>query len=85
MKALEDIGDDQEPEVETVSSVLDTMVDQTAANDEEEDDDDDGDEQNNDDIGLAARIAKRSINATTNLENDSQQMKRLRAAETLSA
>ncbi len=77
MKALEDIGDDQEPEVETVSSVLDTIVDQTAAAD-----DDDGDEQNNDDIGLAARISKRSITSTMNIENDAHQMKRLRSNPT---
>jgi len=78
MRALEDMGDDDdEQEIETVSSVLNTIIDQTVANDN--DDDDDDDEQNNDDIGLAARISKRSITSTMNIENDAHQMKRLRS------
>jgi hypothetical protein len=70
MKALEDIGD-EEQDIETVSSLLNTIVDQTVADVEEE--------QNNDDVGLAARIAKRSLTSTMNVENDAHQKKRLRS------
>jgi len=76
MRALEDMDGDDEQDNEVVSSVLNTIVDETVAND---DDDDDDDDQNNDDIGLAARIAKRSIASTINVENDAHQMKRLRS------
>jgi hypothetical protein len=77
MRALEDMDGDDEQDNEVVSSVLNTIVDETVANDDEDDDDDD--DQNNDDIGLAARIAKRSIASTINVENDAHQMKRLRS------
>jgi len=79
MRALEDMDGDDEQDNEVVSSVLNTIVDETVANDDEDDDDDDDDDQNNDDIGLAARIAKRSIASTINVENDAHQMKRLRS------
>ena len=72
MKALDDLGD-EEQDIETVSSILNTIVDQAVTND------DDDDDQNHDEVGLAARIAKRSITATTNTENDDHQMKRLRS------
>jgi hypothetical protein len=77
MKALDNMDDDEQ-DIEAVSSVLNTMVDQAVANDDEDDVDDD-DEENGDETGLAARIAKRSIAATMNLENDAHQMKRLRS------
>ena len=69
MKALDDMSE-EEQDIETISLVLNTIVDQTVANDED---------QNNDDIGLAARISKRSITSTMNVENDAHQMKRLRS------
>ncbi|CAF0738063.1 unnamed protein product [Rotaria sordida] len=68
MKALEDLGNDEQEEVETVSSVLTTIVDQAVGDDAEQ----------NDDIGLAARIAKRSIISEPNIGNDTHEMKRLR-------
>ena len=78
MKALEDMTEgDDDSDKETVSTVLNTIVDQAVEND-----DDDDDEQNNDNLGLAARIAKRSLTSTTNIENDQQQMKRLRSTQT---
>ncbi|CAF3969523.1 unnamed protein product [Rotaria sp. Silwood2] len=67
MKALEDLGNEEQHD-DTVSSVLNTIVDQTAADDEEQ----------NDDVGLAARIAKRSIISEANMENDPHAMKRVR-------
>jgi len=64
MKALEDMSDDEQ-ETETISSVLNTLIDQI-------DDDDD--------LGLAQRIGKRSLTASTvSLENETQQLKRLRS------
>jgi hypothetical protein len=74
MRALDDMGEDSGngEDVETVSSVLNTIVDETAAHHE----DDDDDENNDDDVGLASRISKRS----TNTENDAHQMKRLRSS-----
>jgi hypothetical protein len=67
MKALEDMSDDeQETETETISSILNDLIDRI-------DDDDD-------DLGLAKRIGKRSLTASTvSLENESQQLKRLRS------
>jgi hypothetical protein len=72
MRALDDMGEDSGngEDVETVSSVLNTIVDETAAHHE------DDDESNDDDVGLASRISKRS----TNTENDAHQMKRLRSS-----
>lgn len=73
MKALEDMEEmdnDEQEDKEVVTEVLSTIVEQTV---------DDDDEQNNDDIGLAARIAKRSITSTMNVENDANQIKRLRS------
>ncbi|CAF1134959.1 unnamed protein product [Rotaria sp. Silwood1] len=67
LKALEDVGNEEQDD-DTVSSVINTIVDQTASDDVEQ----------NDDIGLAARIAKRSIPSESNVENDPQDMKRLR-------
>ncbi|CAF1060187.1 unnamed protein product [Adineta steineri] len=85
MRALEDLDEDEDDDIETVSSILTNIVDQTVANDDEQNNDD---QQYNDDVGLAARIAKRSIASTMNTENDDHQMKRLRsnpAAPTVSA
>ncbi|UJR32198.1 hypothetical protein I4U23_019663 [Adineta vaga] len=74
MKALEDLDEEgEDQDIETVSSILNNIVDQAVTN---------GDEQNNDDIGLASRIAKRSITSTMNPENDDHQMKRLRSNAT---
>jgi len=53
MKAVEEMSDDEQ-EIETISSILNTLVDQTVL-------------QINDDIGLAERIGKRSI---VNFENN---------------
>jgi hypothetical protein len=72
MKALEDMDGEDEQDTEIVSSVLNTIVDQTAANDDEHD-------EQNDDVGLAVRITKRSITSSTNVGNDVHQMKRLRS------
>ncbi len=76
MKALDGMGE-EEQDIETVSSILNTIVDQAVANDDEE--------ENNDEIGLAARIAKRSITSTMNVENDAHQMKRLRSSPAATA
>ncbi len=76
MKALDGMGE-EEQDIETVSSILNTIVDQAVANDDEE--------ENNDEIGLAARIAKRSITSTMNVENDAHQMKRLRSGPAATA
>jgi hypothetical protein len=77
MKALDDMGEDSAggEDTEAVASVLDTLVDETAANN---DDDDDEENNDDDDAGLASRITKRS----TNTENDAHQMKRLRSSPT---
>jgi tetrahydromethanopterin S-methyltransferase subunit H len=65
MKALDDMSD-EEQDIEVVSSIINTMVNQTVTLTEEQD---------NDEIGLAQRIEKRSVN----MESDIQQMKRLRS------
>jgi len=72
MKALEDMDDngDDDEEIEAVSSTLNNMVEQVVANDD------------NDEIGLASRMAKRSITSSINTENDAHQMKRLRSNPT---
>ena len=71
MKALEDMT--EEPaggqETETVASVLDTLVEETIA-----DEDEGGEGENDEDSGSASRISKRS----NNTENDAHQMKRKR-------
>jgi hypothetical protein len=66
MKTLEEMSD-EEQDTETVSSIVNTIVDKI-------------DEQDNDEIGLAERIGKRSLTTSTvNLESNTQQMKRLRS------
>jgi tetrahydromethanopterin S-methyltransferase subunit H len=65
MKALDDMSD-EEQDIEVVSSIINTIVNQTVTLTEEQD---------NDEIGLAQRIEKRSVN----MESDIQQMKRLRS------
>jgi hypothetical protein len=66
MKTLEDMSDDEE-DIEIISSIINTLVDQTVG-------------QINDEIGLAQRIGKRSLTASIiNFESDTQQMKRLRS------
>ena len=64
MKTLEDMVDEEQNK-EIITSLLETLVDQTVADLE----DHDGDE-----LGLASRITKRSVN----LESDVQKLKRLR-------
>jgi hypothetical protein len=66
MKTLEEMSD-EEQDTETVSSIVNTIVDKI-------------DEQDNDEIGLAERIGKRSLTTSTvNLESNTQRMKRLRS------
>jgi hypothetical protein len=67
MKTLEEMSDDEQ-DTETISSIVNTLVDETAL-------------QIDDDIGLAERIKKRSLTTSivNNLENNTQQMKRLRS------
>ena len=74
MKALEDLDidnqdQDQNRDQETVSFVLNTIIDKADAND-------------NDDLGSSARISKRSITSTTNIEKDEHDMKRQRNGST---
>ena len=67
VRALDELDNDEQ-DAETVSDLLQSLVDETvnvaAAND--------------DDLGLATRIGKRSIISVVEIENDAQQMKRLR-------
>jgi len=66
MKTLEDMSDDEE-DIEIISSIINTLVDQTVS-------------QINDEIGLAQRIGKRSLTTSIiNFESDTQQIKRLRS------
>ena len=66
MKALEDVSDD-EHDIDTVSSILNSLVDQVELSD-------------NDEMGLAQRIGKRPlITSAVSLENNVQQIKRLRS------
>ncbi|CAF3499829.1 unnamed protein product [Rotaria socialis] len=85
LKALDGLGDEEEEEdgehAEEVSSVLNTIVDQTAADEDDYDDT----EQNNDDVGLAARITKRSMASELSLEKDPHEMKRLRSSSATTA
>ncbi|CAF1229562.1 unnamed protein product [Rotaria sp. Silwood1] len=76
MKALEDMSDDEQ-DIDTVSSVLNTLIDKIVVQINQQNDDDD------DDVDLAVRIGKRSLTTSTvNLENDVQQIKRLRSNTT---
>ena len=65
VKALDDLDDDDEQDAETVNDLLHSLVDQTV-------------NEANEDLGLATRIGKRPINSVMEMENDVQQMKRLR-------
>ena len=68
MKTLEEMSDDEQEGETVISSVVNTLVDQTA------------DQVDDDDLGLAQRIGKRSLTTSTvSLENENQQMKRLRS------
>lgn len=64
MKNLDDMVDEEQNKA-IITSLLETLVDRTVA---------DLEDQNGDELGLAARLTKRSVN----LESDVQKLKRLR-------
>jgi hypothetical protein len=67
MKKLEEMSDDEE-ETETISLIINDLIDQIEY------------DENDDDLDLAQRIGKRSLTeSTVSLENESQQLKRLRS------
>lgn len=72
MKTLEALSgdEDEDNDAETVNTVLETLVTRVA---------DQLDEQDMDDVGLAKRVAKRSLTSTVNSSSDTQQIKRLRS------
>ena len=72
MKTLEELSDDEDEDndAETVSTLLETLVARVA---------DQFDEQDMDDVGLAKRVAKRSLTSTMSSSSDTQQIKRLRS------
>lgn len=67
---------EEEENVETVSSVVNTIVEQSTIPDD--------DSQDNDETSLTARAEKRSIASTLNADNDPNEMKRLRSSPTSS-